>query len=242
MWTALCISIDLVTNITLLFVIFQPTPRLVKSLSGEGVCQVVAGWGHTAALTRWGKLLMCGRNLKGQLGIGHPDHFPKNERGHPYHATFKEVIFPTNEKCSQVSCGGEHTAVLMENGDIYAYGGGDKGQIGHYNVMEFRPKVLQSLKDMRRPAYQVACGNNCTVFIAGPFKPPSLFQICVDTLKAVPGINEVRRSFCCVSAMHSSIYTHSTGNYLQQLTDLGLPEHLNSYFFPIQDTPFANVA
>jgi alpha-tubulin suppressor-like RCC1 family protein len=46
--------------------------------------QVVAGWGHTAVLTDCGEVLICGRNLQGQLGLGDPKNFPKNERDHPY--------------------------------------------------------------------------------------------------------------------------------------------------------------
>jgi len=37
---------------------------------------------------------------------------------------------------------------------------------------------------MRRPAFQVACGNNCTVILAGPFKPPALFDLCIEKVRA----------------------------------------------------------
>jgi alpha-tubulin suppressor-like RCC1 family protein len=165
---------------------FLPKPRLVESISHLDVCQVVAGWGHSAILTNRGKVFICGRNLRGQLGLGNPEKFPKNERGHPFVSKFTEVAFPTDCKVSQVACGGEHTAVIMDNGDIYAFGSGNKGQIGEMSSMKSTPKLFEPLRNMRRPAVQIACGNNCTLFLAASFSPPSLKQLCIETLRKVP--------------------------------------------------------
>lgn len=54
------------------------------SLCSSLYIQIVAGWGHSAVLTQNGQVLVCGRNLQGQLGLGNPNQFPKNERDHPY--------------------------------------------------------------------------------------------------------------------------------------------------------------
>ncbi|CAM9609193.1 unnamed protein product, partial [Hapterophycus canaliculatus] len=56
---------------------FLPSPQLVESLVGMNIVKVVAGWGHSAALTVDGQLYVCGRNYQGQLGLGNPQGFPQ---------------------------------------------------------------------------------------------------------------------------------------------------------------------
>ena len=34
----------------------------------------------------------------------------------------------------------------------------------------------------RRKVFQVACGNNCTIILAGPFQPPTLFELCLEVV------------------------------------------------------------
>lgn len=43
----------------------------------QNIVKVVAGWGHSAALTVDGQLYVCGRNFQGQLGLGSPQGFPQ---------------------------------------------------------------------------------------------------------------------------------------------------------------------
>ena len=47
---------------------FLPAPTPVAFLADKQVCQVVAGWGHSAVLSRDGRVFICGRNFQGQLG------------------------------------------------------------------------------------------------------------------------------------------------------------------------------
>lgn len=89
---------------------FLPTPKAVSALRGLAVRTVVAGWGHTAALTASGEVLICGRNYCGQLGLGDPDDFPRNERNHPFQAQFVPVKTLGGKQTIQIACGGEHTA------------------------------------------------------------------------------------------------------------------------------------
>ena len=56
----------------------------MEDLVDELVVQVAAGWGHSACLTEKGDLFTCGRNQRGQLGLGEPSAFPVNDRGHVY--------------------------------------------------------------------------------------------------------------------------------------------------------------
>ncbi|KAG5188998.1 regulator of chromosome condensation 1/beta-lactamase-inhibitor protein II [Tribonema minus] len=154
---------------------FQPLPQEVTTLRDKGVVAVVAGWGHSAALTASGQLYICGRNYKGQLGLGDPVLFQQNERGHHYQAHFQQLEDLSYERVtqavlcyaahtSQISCGGEHSAVITQGGStIYSFGAGHKGQLGHGNCMnEYRPRRVEALMSTHRTLLHVACGNNCT--------------------------------------------------------------------------------
>ena len=110
---------------------FLPKPQLVESLRRVNVKQVVAGWGHSAVLTAQGQVFICGRNYQGQLGLGDPDGFPQNERGHPYQAKFCTVEELEQKHVMQIACGGEHSVALLKNGEVYTFGAGNKGQLGH---------------------------------------------------------------------------------------------------------------
>ena len=110
---------------------FVPRPRRVESVAGLRVRRVVAGWGHTALLTADGACYVCGRNFQGQLGLGDPEAFPHNERGHPYQPDFRLVETLARKRVAQVACGGEHSVALTADGEVYSCGAGNKGQLGH---------------------------------------------------------------------------------------------------------------
>ncbi|CAM9947720.1 unnamed protein product [Ectocarpus sp. 13 AM-2016] len=97
---------------------FLPSPQLVESLVGMNIVKVVAGWGHSAALTVDGQLYVCGRNYQGQLGLGSPQGFPQNERGHPFQADFCLIDRLQHLKIKQIACGGEHSVAVAENGEV----------------------------------------------------------------------------------------------------------------------------
>ena len=56
---------------------YSPIPALVRSLQGLDIVNVVAGWGHSAVVTRDGDIYICGRHVKGQLGLGDRKFSPR---------------------------------------------------------------------------------------------------------------------------------------------------------------------
>ncbi len=52
---------------------------------------MIAGWGHSAVVGDNGGVHICGRNFQGQLGLGDPNKFERNERNHPYLAQFRLI-------------------------------------------------------------------------------------------------------------------------------------------------------
>lgn len=166
---------------------FVPRPRRVDSVSGLRVRRVVAGWGHTALLTAEGAAYVCGRNFQGQLGLGDPESFPHNERGHPYQPDFRLLDRLGAKRVAQIACGGEHSVALTEDGEVHSCGAGNKGQLGHGSVdNEQFPRVVSRLKASRRDVLEVACGNNGTLVLCGYFNPPSLFDCCAEVICADP--------------------------------------------------------
>ncbi len=163
---------------------FLPKPQHVPLLSDKGIIQVVAGWGHSAALSKIGQVFVCGRNVQGQLGLGNPGNFPQNERGHHYQAGFRLVSALSSSHVTHISCGGEHSVAITADSEVYTFGAGHRGQLGHgTNANEHLPKLVEAMKDTRRHMLQVSCGNNCTLLLAGGTRVPSLYSVCLDTLR-----------------------------------------------------------
>jgi alpha-tubulin suppressor-like RCC1 family protein len=164
---------------------FLPTPKAVAAMAGLNVRHVVAGWGHSAALTASGAVLICGRNFRGQLGLGDPAAFPVNERDHPFQAHFVPVGSLGGKQVVQVACGGEHSAALTSDGEVFTFGNGSKGQLGHGALLAdaHLPRLVSQLRATRRAVAQVTCGNNCTLVLAGGFSPPTLLVRCMEVVR-----------------------------------------------------------
>ena len=53
-------------------------------------------------------------------------------------------------KVTDVACGKEHCMVLTETGQVYSWGGGTRGQLGHgILASEYKPKLIMALDGMR---------------------------------------------------------------------------------------------
>ncbi|XP_068123982.1 E3 ubiquitin-protein ligase MYCBP2 isoform X16 [Hyperolius riggenbachi] len=96
------------------------------------------------------------------------------------------VRFDSELRAVQVSCGFHHSVVLMENGDVYTFGYGQHGQLGHGDVScRGCPTLVQALPG---PSTQVTAGSNHTavllmdgqVFTFGSFSKGQLGRPIVD--------------------------------------------------------------
>ncbi|KAG8586245.1 hypothetical protein GDO81_005312 [Engystomops pustulosus] len=96
------------------------------------------------------------------------------------------VRFDSELRAVQVSCGFHHSVVLMENGDVYTFGYGQHGQLGHGDVScRGCPTLVQALPG---PSTQVAAGSNHTavllmdgqVFTFGSFSKGQLGRPILD--------------------------------------------------------------
>ena len=86
--------------------------------------QVACGGAHTAALTDDGVLYIWGRGNEGQLGLGdlRPRAVPTLMKALGDKQAGTTVL--------QAACGGAHTLALCDNGEVYAWGLNEEGQLG----------------------------------------------------------------------------------------------------------------
>jgi RCC1 and BTB domain-containing protein len=67
------------------------------------------------------------------------------------------VEFMLDKKPRQVGCGGFHSCVVTEDGQLYSFGGGEHGQLGHNDrVNKLRPTLVSALESVF--VSHVACG------------------------------------------------------------------------------------
>ncbi|KAI4884474.1 hypothetical protein NFI96_014102 [Prochilodus magdalenae] len=136
-------------------VALQAIPALVQSLTGVPVIQISAGGAHTFALTSTAQVFCCGANNAGQLGLKRTD-----DKGR-----FTVCAIPAlrSVPITSISCGAEHTAVLTKDGEVYTFGDGTHGQLGHNSTN--RELLPRKVEDIEGPAKQVTCGSHHTLVL-----------------------------------------------------------------------------
>ncbi|XP_072248664.1 probable E3 ubiquitin-protein ligase HERC4 isoform X2 [Leuresthes tenuis] len=92
---------------------------MVPALRPLGVSFISCGESHTAVLTKDGKVFTFGEGSNGQLG-----HNSSTNEVRP------RQVDGLDGSTSQIACGRCHTLVLTSSGQLWAFGSGEKGQIG----------------------------------------------------------------------------------------------------------------
>ncbi|KAG9147843.1 hypothetical protein Leryth_003445 [Lithospermum erythrorhizon] len=111
-------------------------PHRLDALQGELISQISGGWRHTMALGNDGKLYGWGWNKFGQVGVG--DNVD--------HCSPVQLKFPEDQKIVQISCGWRHTLAVTEDHDVFSWGRGTNGQLGHGDSSDRNaPKVIEAL-------------------------------------------------------------------------------------------------
>ncbi|XP_061775222.1 probable E3 ubiquitin-protein ligase HERC4 isoform X2 [Nerophis ophidion] len=138
----------------------QYLPLLLYPLNGVPVTQISAGASHTLFLTLSGLVYCCGANNHGQLGLNRVD---PNGR-------FNICIVPALRRLSIafIACGENHSAVLTKEGEVYTFGEGADGQLGHGSFTdEVMPKLVVGMDER---ASQVVCGRRHTLVLGSSGK------------------------------------------------------------------------
>lgn len=134
------------------------SPRLVEVLLDKNPTQVACGGFHTAVITEDGKMYTFGGGEHGQLGHGDKVNKVKPTLVHALHDVF----------ISQITCGWSHSVALTSNGQVYTWGNGDHGKLGHGSGKKVStPHMVEKLKDHK--VIKVASYNEHTAILVEPF-------------------------------------------------------------------------
>jgi alpha-tubulin suppressor-like RCC1 family protein len=125
----------------------KETPKLVEPLLGKGVLQLAGGWSHTVVLLESGTVLQCGNRLA--TGLTEDFYMPQPVRA-----------LPERLAVSQISCGAFHSAALTEAGELFTWGCGLRGQLGHGNTVDHtEPFIVDKISLVM----QVECAAESTI-------------------------------------------------------------------------------
>ncbi|ONK75455.1 uncharacterized protein A4U43_C03F17020 [Asparagus officinalis] len=129
-------------------------PACVSSLTEPNFCQVACGQDITIALTTCGRVYTMGSSFYGQRGNPEADaKLPTCVEG-KLRDNFVE----------EIACGSYHTAVLTSRTEVYTWGKGANGQLGHGDTDDRnKPTHVEALKG--KHVKKIVCGPNFTAAI-----------------------------------------------------------------------------
>eukprot|EP00118_Oscarella_pearsei_P022140 m.252836 g.252836 ORF g.252836 m.252836 type:complete len:3992 (+) comp40356_c1_seq2:177-12152(+) len=126
------------------------SPQLVEGLQEVYVRKLAVHCGgkHCLALTADGEVYSWGEGEDGKLG-----HGDKKTLAQP-----RVIETLRGKEVSDVACGGSHSACILQNGDLYTWGKGRYGRLGHGDSEDqLKPKKVHALTGKK--VVNVACGS-----------------------------------------------------------------------------------
>ncbi|CAG8620419.1 31715_t:CDS:2, partial [Racocetra persica] len=134
--------------------------------------KVVCGENHCLALTQAGQVFSWGSGRYGQLGHGDTKSLDKP----------KVIEFFEGLKVVQIACGGWHSAVITDSGDLYTFGWNHSGRLGiplpdknNYtqSLINYAEPTLIELnegKDFGPNIIKVSCGSAHTAIVTDDYR------------------------------------------------------------------------
>lgn len=162
-------------------------PRVLEALQGLPMAEVAAGGWHSVCVSETGDIYIWGWNESGQLALPARslaedgktitgDAPGLNEDGSeakrategedggptPFIAVqpFPALLdLPLGSDAVKASCGSRHTAVVTRTGELYTWGWGKYGQLGHKDTTSLdRPCRVEYFVDKQLQVRTVSCG------------------------------------------------------------------------------------
>ncbi|KAL2324609.1 hypothetical protein Fmac_023667 [Flemingia macrophylla] len=129
-------------------------PTCVPSLIDFNFHRIACGHSLTVGLTTSGHVFTMGSTVYGQLGN------PQSDGKLPCLVEDKLA----GESVEEIACGAYHVAVLTSRNEVYTWGKGANGRLGHGDVEDRKtPTLVEALKD--RHVKYIACGSNYSAAI-----------------------------------------------------------------------------
>lgn len=128
-------------------------PTCVPALIDYNFHKIACGHSLTVGLTTSGHVFTMGSTVYGQLGN------PQSDGKLPCSVEDK-----LGEVVEEIACGAYHVAALTSKNEVYTWGKGANGRLGHGDVEDRKtPTLVEALKD--RNVRYIACGSNYTAAI-----------------------------------------------------------------------------
>lgn len=129
-------------------------PTCVPALIDYNFHKISCGHSLTIGLTTSGHVFTMGSIVYGQLGNPHSD-------GKLPCLVEDKLV---GESVEEIACGAYHVAVLTSRNEVFTWGKGANGRLGHGDVEDRKtPTLVEALKD--RHVKYIACGSNYTAAI-----------------------------------------------------------------------------
>lgn len=126
-------------------------PTCVPALIDYNFHKIACGHSLTVGLTTSGQVFTMGSTVYGQLGN------PRSDGKLPCLVEDKLI----GECVEEIACGAYHVAVLTTRNEVYTWGKGANGRLGHGDIEDRKtPTFVEALKD--RHVKYIACGSNYT--------------------------------------------------------------------------------
>lgn len=135
----------------------------ISCISGEIVLkQLSLGESHVLLLSDTGDVFSWGNGTRYQLGLG----MPLSEVDKPQLVRTLALVKALQGKyIVNVACGGHHSVAVTNDGELYSWGMGTEGQLGH-NARENQPLPRLCIGLLGHLITKVACGGSHSVAIA----------------------------------------------------------------------------
>ncbi|CAK9134724.1 unnamed protein product [Ilex paraguariensis] len=129
-------------------------PTCVSALIDYNFQKIACGHSLTVGLTTSGDVFTMGSTVYGQLGN------PQSDGKLP--CLVEDKLH--GESVEEIACGAYHVAVLTSRNEVYTWGKGANGRLGHGDIEDQKtPTLVEALKD--RHIKYIACGSNYTAAI-----------------------------------------------------------------------------
>ncbi len=139
-----------IANKTTLTLLYNRTGKIPSSIS--------CGQYHTMVLMDDGSIYGCGSNTYGQLGNG----FSEDNI-----STFTIMTNTTGKTPVSISCGENHTLVLMDDGSIYGCGYNTYGQLGNGTTTSYFFLTSINVTYDNKTPVSISCGGYYTIVLMG---------------------------------------------------------------------------